>query len=145
MDTMTSNKPYLLRAFHQWIVDNGLTPYLMVDARIPGVDVPASAVDGEGRVVFNIAHRAVHGLEMGNEYIVFDARFSGASYPVTVPVAAVMAIYARENGAGTLFEVEQPQKGAAAEPAQAREQTADPEQDNARKQPGRGGLRLVKD
>ncbi len=107
---MTSNKPYLIRAFHEWITDNQLTPYLLVDARYPGVSVPDTAIDEQGRVVFNLSWQAVHGLEMGNETIAFDARFSGVSYPVRVPVAAVMAIYARENGAGTMFEVEPPPK-----------------------------------
>ncbi len=129
---MTSNKPYLIRAFHEWITDNELTPYLLVDATYPGVSVPDSAVDEEGRVVFNISWQAVHGLELGNDHIHFDARFSGVSYPVQVPVAAVMGIYARENGAGTLFEVEPP-------PAQPQEEESDTQK------PVAPGLRLVKD
>ncbi len=130
---MTSNKPYLIRAFHEWISDNELTPYLLVDARYPGVDVPESAIDEEGRVVFNLSWQAVQGLEMGNEHIVFNARFSGISYPVTIPVAAVMAVYARENGAGTMFEVDP-----VAETAPEAKETEEGK-------PARSGLRLVKD
>ncbi len=131
---MTSNKPYLIRAFHEWITDNELTPYLMVDARYPGVDVPDSAIDEEGRVIFNLSWQAVHGLEMGNEHIFFDARFSGVSYPVSIPVAAVMAIYARENGAGTMFEVE---------PVETN--TSPTETRTDENKPDKPGLRLVKD
>ncbi len=99
---MTSNRPYLLRAVYEWICDNGLTPYIVVDAARPGVQVPPQAVS-EGRVVLNLAPRAVANLEIGNEAITFMARFGGASRAVNVPVAAVQAIYARENGQGMLL------------------------------------------
>lgn len=99
---MTSNRPYLLRAVHEWICDNGLTPQIVVDATRPGVVVPRQAIS-EGRVVLNLAPRAVAHLEIGNEAITFMARFGGASHAVTVPVAAVQAIYARENGQGMLL------------------------------------------
>ena len=99
---MTSNRPYLLRAVHEWICDNGLTPYIVVDAARPGLQVPPQAVS-EGRVVLNLAPRAVARLEIGNEAITFMARFGGVSHAVTVPVAAVQAIYARENGQGMLL------------------------------------------
>ncbi len=99
---MTSNRPYLLRAVHEWICDNGLTPYILVDAGKPGVQVPPQAVS-EGRVVLNLAPRAVARLEIGNEKITLMARFSGVSRPVSVPIAAVQAIYARENGQGMLL------------------------------------------
>ena len=102
---MTSNRPYLLRAVYQWICDNGLTPYIVVDAARPGVQVPPQAVS-EGRVVLNLAPRAVASLEIGNEVITFMARFGGASRAVNVPVAAVQAIYARENGQGMLLAEE---------------------------------------
>ena len=99
---MTSNRPYLLRAVHEWICDNGLTPYIVVDAARPGVQVPPQAIS-DGRVVLNLAPRAVARLEMGHEAITFMARFSGVSHAVNVPVAAVQAIYARENGQGMLL------------------------------------------
>lgn len=99
---MTSNRPYLLRALHEWICDNGLTPYVVVDAARPGLQVPPQAVS-DGRVVLNLAPRAVARLEIGNDTISFMARFGGVSQAVTVPIAAVQAIYARENGQGMLL------------------------------------------
>jgi stringent starvation protein B len=104
---MTSNRPYLLRAMHEWICDNGLTPYIVVDAGKPGVQVPPQAVV-DGRVVLNLAPRAVTQLEIGNEVIAFNARFGGVGRAVSVPVAAVQAIYARENGQGMLLAEDAP-------------------------------------
>ena len=94
---MTSFRPYLLRALYAWIADSDMTPHLLVDATRPGVQVPASAVN-DGKVVLNVAARAVSGLEMGNDGIAFTARFGGVSRPVWVPMAAVLAISARETG-----------------------------------------------
>lgn len=102
---MSSNRPYLLRAIHEWINDNGLTPYLLVDAAFPGVRVPGSAVK-DGRVVLNIAARAVAQLDLGKDWVRFLARFSGISQTVEVPVGAVLAVYAQENGQGMMFTVE---------------------------------------
>ncbi|CCG37068.1 stringent starvation protein B [Xanthomonas citri pv. mangiferaeindicae LMG 941] len=96
---MTSHRPYLLRALVEWINDNGMTPHVLVDAGLPGVQVPASAVK-DGRVVLNIAERAVVGLQVDNESVSFTARFGGVSHPVMVPMAAVLAVYARETGQG---------------------------------------------
>ena len=97
--SMTSHRPYLLRALYEWIADNGMTPHLLVDATKPGVQVPLHAVK-DGKVVLNVAERAVSGLEMSNEFIQFSARFGGVSHAVAVPVHAVLAIYARETGQG---------------------------------------------
>jgi len=99
---MTSNRPYLLRALYEWITDNGLTPHVLVDAAYDGVDVPSHAVQ-QGKVVLNIATSATENLQLDNETIYFKARFSGQPYPITVPMAAVIAIYARENGQGMMF------------------------------------------
>ena len=96
---MSSHRPYLLRALVEWINDNGMTPHLMIDAGVPGVQVPASAVKDE-RVVLNIAERAVMRLHIDNDAVSFTARFSGVSFPVNVPIAAVLAVYARETGQG---------------------------------------------
>ncbi|MCW4471130.1 ClpXP protease specificity-enhancing factor [Xanthomonas sp. H13-6] len=96
---MTSHRPYLLRALVEWINDNGMTPHILVDAGLPGVQVPASAVK-EGRVVLNIAERAVMRLQIDNDGVSFTARFSGVSFPVQVPISAVLAVYARETGQG---------------------------------------------
>lgn len=97
--TMTSHRPYLLRALYEWIADNGMTPHLLVDATRAGVQVPMFAVK-DGRIVLNVAERAVAKLEMSNEHIRFSARFGGVSHAVSVPIAAVLAIYARETGQG---------------------------------------------
>ena len=104
---MTSNRPYLLRAVYEWICDNGLTPYIVIDATRPNVVVPPQAIS-EGRVVLNLAPRAVTRLEIGNDAITFMARFGGVSQSVSVPVAAVQAIYARENGQGMLLADDAP-------------------------------------
>jgi stringent starvation protein B len=96
---MTSHRPYLLRALNEWIADNGMTPHLLVDATQAGVQVPASAVK-EGKVVLNIAERAVVRLMIDNDAVSFTARFGGISQPVYVPISAVLAIYSRETGQG---------------------------------------------
>lgn len=102
---MTSNRPYLLRALYEWISDNGLTPYLLVDAAIESVRVPPGAAK-DGRVVLNIASRAVTQFEIDNEHVHFLARFGGVSQQVFVPMAAVLAIYAQENGQGMMFSAD---------------------------------------
>ncbi len=96
---MTSHRPYLLRALYEWVAENGMTPHLLVDATQQGVQVPPSAVK-DGKVVLNIAARAVTRLELGNDAVTFTARFGGVSQSVMVPMAAVLAIYARETGQG---------------------------------------------
>jgi stringent starvation protein B len=102
---MNSNRPYLLRAMYEWISDNSLTPYILVDAAATGVTVPRGAIK-DGRIVLNIAARAVAQLELGKEFVRFMARFSGVSQSVEVPIGAVMAIYAQENGQGMMFPAE---------------------------------------
>ena len=102
---MTSNRPYLLRAMYDWISDNGLTPYILVDAAAPGVEVPQSAVK-DGRVVLNVAARAVAQLDLGMDRVRFMARFSGVSRSVEAPMHAILAIYAHENGQGMMFPAE---------------------------------------
>lgn len=96
---MSSQRPYLLRALYEWIADNGMTPHVLVNAAMPGVRVPIHAVK-DGRIVLNIAERAVAKLEMGNDALRFTARFAGVSQVVNVPLEAVIAIYARETGQG---------------------------------------------
>ncbi len=99
---MTPSRPYLIRAIFEWIVDNDMTPYLLVDAEQPGVEVPTQYVQ-DGKIVLNVAPRAVNALDMGNDEIQFHARFSGHDTALRVPVPAVLAIYARENGQGMAF------------------------------------------
>ncbi|WP_414675094.1 ClpXP protease specificity-enhancing factor [Luteibacter sp.] len=103
---MTSNRPYLLRAIYDWISDNGLTPYVLVDAAQPGVHVPAHVVKN-GQVVLNLAMRAVANLDLGNDRIAFQARFSGVSQSIAIPVQAVLALYAQENGQGMMFPADE--------------------------------------
>ncbi len=103
---MSSNRPYLLRAIYDWISDNSLTPYVLVDATADGVKVPAQVIKN-GQVVLNLAMRAVANLDLGNEWISFQARFSGASQQIHVPVSAVLALYAQENGQGMMFPAEE--------------------------------------
>ena len=106
-ENMTSNRPYLLRALYEWIADNGLTPHVLVDAGFDGVDVPDHAIQ-EGKIVLNIATGATENLQLENETIFFKARFSGKPYQITVPMGAVIAIYARENGQGMIFAHDDP-------------------------------------
>lgn len=107
MNGMTSRRPYFIRAFHEWILDNGFTPYLSVDADHEGVEVPRSYVT-DGQIVLNVSPASVRNLELGLEYILFDARFSGQSFQVVIPVKAVQAIFAKENGEGMAFVYDQP-------------------------------------
>jgi stringent starvation protein B len=99
---MTSNRPYLIRAFYDWIVDNGMTPYITVDASVEGALLPQPYVR-DGQIILNISPRAVQQLQLSDEGITFSARFAGVSQQVAVPPRAVVAIYARENGEGMLF------------------------------------------
>ena len=105
MSQLTPRRPYLLRAFYEWLLDNQLTPHLVVDVTLPGVLVPMEYAR-DGQIVLNIAPRAVGNLELANDEVRFNARFGGVPRQVSVPLAAVLAIYARENGAGTMFEPE---------------------------------------
>ena len=99
---MTSNRPYLLRALYDWIGDNNMTPHILVDAGVAGVEVPEHAIQ-KGKVILNIDQAAVRELEMGNELLTFNARFSGRQHQVSVPIEAVLAIYSKENGQGMMF------------------------------------------
>ncbi|NDJ56174.1 ClpXP protease specificity-enhancing factor [Enterobacteriaceae bacterium 4M9] len=102
---LTPRRPYLLRAFYDWLLDNQLTPHLVVDVTLPGVNVPMEYAR-DGQIVLNIAPRAVGNLDLANDEVRFNARFGGVPRQVNVPMSAVLAIYARENGAGTMFEPE---------------------------------------
>lgn len=105
--SMSSNKPYIIKAFYEWISDNDLTPYIMVDVNVYGVLVPMSYV-ADGQIVLNIAGSAVGTIALGDRAIEFSARFGGKLEHITVPYGAVGAIYAKENGAGTSLPIEHP-------------------------------------
>ena len=101
--SITPTRPYMVRALYQWIEDNALTPYLMVDATANNVQVPKEHVQ-DGRIVLNIASRATGNMSMENDYIHFSARFGGVSQEIWVPLTAVMGIYAKENSQGMFFD-----------------------------------------
>jgi stringent starvation protein B len=103
---MTSNRPYLIRAIYEWIIDNGMTPHLMVDAEHPSSVVPLEFADN-GRIVLNIAPQAVQAFHIGNDLIRFSARFGGRPFSIELAPQAVLGLFARENGQGMLFPDEE--------------------------------------
>jgi stringent starvation protein B len=97
-----SRRPYLLRAMHEWISDSNQTPHIVVDASMEGVEVPRQYVQG-GKIILNVSSNATSMLSLGNDVVRFRARFGAATYDVSVPIAAVLGIYARETGQGMIF------------------------------------------
>lgn len=102
---MTSRKPYLIRGLYEWILDNEVTPYILVDAGHEQTQIP-KGIATDGKVVLNLAPGAIHNLEMTNQYLSFSARFNGVAQDIHCPMDAVLAIYARENGEGMMFGIE---------------------------------------
>lgn len=102
---MQSSRGYLIRALNEWILDSGWTPHLVIDAEIQGVMVPQQFIS-DGQIVLNIAPSAAQNLMIENDAVSFNARFGGVPMNVFVPIVAVMAIYARENGQGMGFGAE---------------------------------------
>jgi stringent starvation protein B len=141
---MSSNRPYLLRAIYDWISDNNLTPYVLVDAGFEGVRVPPQVIKN-GQVVLNLAMRAVANLDLGNEWISFQARFSGVSQAIHIPVQAVLALYAQENGQGMMFPADESGEPPSAPPIESAE-VSSPTDDGGGDKPKRGAphLRVVK-
>ncbi|MGB5729216.1 MAG: ClpXP protease specificity-enhancing factor [Thiogranum sp.] len=106
---MIPNRPYLIRAINEWLLDSQCTPHLLVNAEAPGVDVPQEHIQ-EGKIVLNIGPHAVESLQITNEEVTFVARFSGVSRLISLPVSAVLAIDAKENGRGMMFnEADEPE------------------------------------
>lgn len=103
---MTYTRPYLIRALYEWVVDNKWTPHLLVDALKPGVRVPEVYVH-EGKIVLNVAPQAIANLELGNDWVSFDARFSGVLHRIRIPVKSINSIYAAENGRGMFFDADE--------------------------------------
>jgi stringent starvation protein B len=101
--TLSSQRPYLVRAYFDWIIDNDLTPHIMVDADFPGAVVPRDFVR-DSRIILNVAPRAVHGFELDRKEMSFNASFRGQPMRVIVPMGALLALYAQENRAGVFFE-----------------------------------------
>ena len=106
---MRSSKPYLIRALYEWLLDNEVTPYILVDASCEGVIVPKSLAT-EAKLVLNLAPSAIDKLEMTNDHLSFSARFGGVAQNIYCPMDSILAIYAQENGEGMMFETEQPSK-----------------------------------
>lgn len=130
---MTSSRPYLVRAMYQWIADNGMTPHLLAEASAEGIQVPAEHVQN-GKIILNIAPMAISNLILGDEEITFSARFSGKSFAIYIPIDAVLAIYAKENGQGMMFSED--------DGAVSSSDDDDPEPDPDK--PKRPALRVVK-
>jgi len=112
---MTPMRPYLLRAMHEWIMDNGLTPYLLVNADHEEAKVPRQYVE-DGKIILNISPTAVQGLTLNNDWVSFRTRFSGQPFSVFVPAIAVLAVYAKENGKGMFFQPEESDEQTAESP-----------------------------
>jgi len=125
---MTPSQPYLVRAIYEWIVDNALTPYVLVNAEHDATHVPRQYVEN-GKIVLNLGPIAVNELDMANDYITFNARFGGKAMDVSFPVTSVLAIYAKENGQGMVFNE-----------SEGENPPPEPEPDK----PGRPSLKLVK-
>ena len=104
---MSSNKPYLIRAFYEWIVDNACTHHILVNANYPDCHVPLDYVEKNGEITLNISPLAVRDINMTNDLIEFQASFSGVVYTISVPVRAVLGIYASENQEGLSFGYEE--------------------------------------
>lgn len=102
---MTSRKPYLIRSLYEWLLDNEVTPFILVDTSLEQVSIP-KGIATDGKVVLNLAPGAIQNLEMTNQYLSFSARFNGVAQDIFCPMASVLAIYARENGEGMMFSVE---------------------------------------
>jgi stringent starvation protein B len=140
---MTSNRPYLIRAIFEWIIDNDLTPHLIVDAERNGVLVPPGYAEN-GRIILNVAPTAVQGLVIGNDLIHFSARFGGVARTVELPPTAVLGIVARENGQGMLFPEEEPETGARSDQAPTTKDPGDKKGEDGKDKPSRPALRIVR-
>lgn len=142
--SMSSSRPYLLRALYEWILENNCTPYIVVNAYADAVQVPLDYVK-DGQIILNISPVAVHALVMSNDALEFNGRFAGIPTPVYVPISAIMGIYARENGQGMVFETEKPSPVPPSEPSgpgPAKKAGNPSEPEN--KTRGRAALRVVK-
>ena len=135
-DALPSTRPYLIRALHQWCEDNNFTPYVnvVVDETVM---VPQQFVSPEGEIVLNVGYAATQGLQLGNDALTFQARFGGIPQNLYVPIGRVVAIYARENGQGMAFPVEDPPAGPTNEPPS-------PPEGSQSSSSGRPALRRIK-
>lgn len=137
--SMTSSRPYFLRAVYEWILDNNCTPHILVDAHVTGTQVPQQHVNKEGQIILNISPSAIKDFFMDNTAVSFNARFSGVVNNLYIPCGAVLGIYARENGQGMMFEPEDNPPPAAPTPV-----PSGPAPVQASAPAKRPGLRVVK-
>ena len=135
----SSQRPYLVRAMHEWMTDNGKTPHLVIDAAQSGVQVPDVHVK-DGKIVLNCSYSATKNLVIGNDLVEFEARFDGAPRLISAPMDAVLGIYARETGEGMLFTDQDDGDGDAAPSDSNDDDGPEPSPDG----PGRSHLRIVK-
>lgn len=133
---MTSTRPYLIRAIYDWACDNNLTPHLLVDATVENVSVPERFVT-DGSITLNISPSSVRGLDLGDKWVLFSARFAGSEMNIELPVIAVQAVYAKENGQGIFFPQED---GEGPEPEDGNK----PEQNTAESKSSRPALKVIK-
>lgn len=136
---MNSSRPYLIRALYEWIVENDCTPHLLVNAEYPGVQVPTGFVS-DGQIVLNVSPTAVRQLDIGNEAVSFEGRFGGVAHSLFVPAPAVLAIYARENGQGMVFDLEPP----VTQQVEDEQDEQDTPDDEPPRPSGRPSLKVVK-
>jgi stringent starvation protein B len=136
---LRSRRPYLLRAMHEWISDNNQTPHIVVDASMQGVEVPRQYVQG-GKIILNVSNHATSALVLGNDVVRFRARFGAATYDVSVPVAAVLGIYARETGQGMIFS----EADAPPPPPESPQPSSDGPPTNTESKRGKPTLKVVK-
>lgn len=134
--TMTSHRPYMIRALNEWILENNCTPYILVNAYAKDVQVPQNYVK-DGQIVLNISPVAVQDLSISNNGIEFNGRFGGIPTRVYVPVQAVLGIYAKENGQGMIFDTDDPIPEPPG-PGKRKKESGD------KKKPSRPSLRVVK-
>lgn len=139
---ITPTRPYLARAIYQWICDNQLTPYLVVDATQPHVQVPQQHIK-DGQIVLNIAPHAVGQFNIDNDAIFFNARFGGIAQELYIPMAAVLGIYSRENGKGLFFDPSEYKGIDAAPDSISAPSSSDTSDDSAEKPSKRSGFRIL--
>ena len=139
---MNSSRPYLIRALYEWIVENDCTPHLLVDADYPGTRVPPGYAK-DGQVVLNVSPSAVRHLHMDNEAVSLEGRFGGVPQSLYVPAGAVLAVYARENGQGMVFDLESSTLDAAADAGDDDDDQGPPSTEPPRPS-GRPSLKVVK-
>jgi stringent starvation protein B len=137
--SMTSNRPYLFRAFYEWILDNNCTPYLLVNPKVKGVELPEAYINDDS-VVLNLSPQAIHNYQVNNQNIEFNARFGGISTNIKVTMPAVLAIYAKENGQGMYFTPENEPKP----PKPTKKTTRSKVSSSSTRRGERPNLRLVK-